>query len=126
LESKNWPIPTYVYGFVSNMPDFMAAASVLVTKAGPGTVSEALNAGLPMILYSRLPGQEDGNIAYVTEMGAGVWAPTPEQITTILREWVTIPERLAEISATCRHVARPQAARTIAHILADNLGIGKL
>jgi 1,2-diacylglycerol 3-beta-galactosyltransferase len=126
LESKNWPIPTFVYGFVSNMPDFMAAASVLVTKAGPGTVSEALNAGLPMILYSRLPGQEDGNIAYVTEMGAGVWAPTPEQITTILREWVTIPERLAEISATCRHVARPQAARTIAHILADNLGIGKL
>lgn len=125
LESKTWPIPTFVYGFVSNMPDFMAAASVLVTKAGPGTVSEALNAGLPMILYSRLPGQEDGNIAYVTEMGAGVWAPTPEQITTVLRQWVTVPERLAEVSATCRKAARPQAARTIAHILADNLGIIK-
>jgi 1,2-diacylglycerol 3-beta-galactosyltransferase len=124
LESRSWPIPTFIYGFVSNMPDFMNAASVLVTKAGPGTVSEALNAGLPMILYSRLPGQEDGNITYVTEVGAGVWAPTPEQITSVLRQWVLTPERLVEISATCRKVARPQAARTIAHILADNLGIG--
>lgn len=124
LEARTWAIPTFIYGFVRNMPDIMTAASVLVTKAGPGTVSEALNTGLPMILYSRLPGQEDGNITYVTEIGAGVWAPTPEQITNVLRQWVMAPEQLAEISATCRRAARPQAARTIAHILADNLGIG--
>ncbi len=75
LLSNTWPIPTFIYGFVREMPDFMRAADVLVTKAGPGTISELLNAGLPMILYSRLPGQEDGNVTYVVSEGAGLWAP---------------------------------------------------
>ena len=64
LEAHNWRIPAFVYGFVKNMPDFMTAADVLVTKAGPGTISEAFIAGLPLILYSRMPGQEDGNVAF--------------------------------------------------------------
>jgi 1,2-diacylglycerol 3-beta-galactosyltransferase len=64
------------------------AADVLVTKAGPGTICEALNAGLPMALYSRLPGQEEGNIDYVCKNGAGVWAPHPECIVAALRNWV--------------------------------------
>jgi 1,2-diacylglycerol 3-beta-galactosyltransferase len=69
-----------VYGFVQDMPDFMRAADVLITKAGPGTISEAFIAGLPMILYSRLPGQEDGNVGYVVDNGAGVWAPRPDAV----------------------------------------------
>jgi len=75
LEARSWPIPTFIYGFVRNMPDLMSAADILVTKAGPGTITEALNAGLPIILYSRLPGQEEGNVTYVTAEGAGIWAP---------------------------------------------------
>jgi 1,2-diacylglycerol 3-beta-galactosyltransferase len=75
LEAATWPDHTFIYGFVRNMPDMMEAADILLTKAGPGTISEALNAGLPMILYSRLPGQEDGNIHYVVDEGAGIWAP---------------------------------------------------
>ena len=35
------------------------AADFIVTKAGPGTIAEALNAHLPIILYSKLPGQDD-------------------------------------------------------------------
>ena len=47
------------------MPDFMRASDFIVTKAGPGTIAEALNAELPIILYSKLPGQEDGNVTFV-------------------------------------------------------------
>ena len=41
LEAHDWPIPFYVYGFTNDLPDFMRAADVLVTKAGPGTIAEA-------------------------------------------------------------------------------------
>lgn len=123
LEKVKWRIPTFVYGFVREMPDFMRAADVLVTKAGPGTISEALNASLPMILYSRLPGQEDGNVSYVVSNGAGVWAPHPDQIVTALQTWLKRPDERALAAQACTQLARPQAARQIARILADEVGI---
>jgi 1,2-diacylglycerol 3-beta-galactosyltransferase len=123
LEARQWPIPTLIYGFVREMPDFMRAADILVTKAGPGTISEALIAGLPMILYSALPGQEDGNVNYVTTHGAGVWAPRPDLIVPILRDWLDHPEQRHKASDAARQLARPQAARSAAHILASQLGI---
>jgi 1,2-diacylglycerol 3-beta-galactosyltransferase len=123
LENQNWPIPTFVYGFVRDMPDFMRAADILVTKAGPGTISEALNAGLPMILYSRLPGQEDGNVEYVVSEGVGVWAPNPILILAALKEWVDNPDKRDLASQACRRLARPQAARDIARILAQQIGV---
>jgi 1,2-diacylglycerol 3-beta-galactosyltransferase len=123
LESVHWPMPVFIYGFVHEMPDFMRAADILLTKAGPGTVTEAINAGLPMVLYSRLPGQEDGNVVYVVSEGAGVWAPRPREIVRVLKDWLDHPEKRVAAANNCRRVANPQAARQIAHILADWAGL---
>lgn len=125
LEANRWRIPVRVYGFVREMPDFMRASDVLVTKAGPGTISEALIAGLPMILYSRLPGQEDGNVSYVVSEGAGVWAPRPDEIVSALQSWLRHPEQRAGAAAACRRLARPDAARKIAHILTERVGMAE-
>jgi 1,2-diacylglycerol 3-beta-galactosyltransferase len=123
LEAWQWPMTTLIYGFVHEMPDFMRAADILVTKAGPGTISEALNAGLPMILYSRLPGQEDGNVGYVISEGVGVWAPKTSDIITALQAWITHPKQRELVADACCKAARPEAAREIAHILSNRLGI---
>src|SRR3989304_6121682 len=69
LVAAPWTVPTHIYGFVTEMPDFMRAADVLVSKAGPGTICEALNAGLPIILYGYLPGREGGSGAIVLRGG---------------------------------------------------------
>ncbi len=122
LQRRRWPIPVRVYGFVQRMPDFMRAADVLITKAGPGTICEALNAHLPMILYSRLPGQEDGNVDYVVRHGAGLWAPEPAQVVAALRAWLQRPEEIRARRAACRRLARPEAARQIAALLGRQLG----
>ena len=37
-------------GFITNMPEYMVAADILVTKAGPGTIAEAASVGLPLML----------------------------------------------------------------------------
>jgi 1,2-diacylglycerol 3-beta-galactosyltransferase len=114
LESHAWSIPATIYGFTRDMPDFMRAADVLVTKAGPGTIAEALNAGLPIILYSRLPGQEDGNVTFVTGVGAGVWAPTAEKVVSTLQKWTSQPGEYMKAVEACRASARPDASRNIA------------
>jgi 1,2-diacylglycerol 3-beta-galactosyltransferase len=123
LRALEWPMPTFIYGFVRDMPDFMRAADILVTKAGPGTISEALNAGLPMILYSRLPGQEDGNVDYVISEGVGVWAPKTSHIISALHAWITHPGQRDLVAEACIQSAHPEAARTIAHILVDRLQV---
>lgn len=121
LEAADWPVPAYIYGFVKNMPDLMQAADVLVTKAGPGTVSEALNAGLPTILYSYLPGQEAGNVTYLVEHGAGIWAPTPGEVVAGLRGWFEKPAAYEEAARAARSLARPDAARQIAGLLLEQI-----
>ncbi len=123
LESRTWPIPTFIYGFTREMPDFMRAADVLVTKAGPGTISEALNAGLPLLLYARLPGQEDGNVKFVVREGLGHWVPRPPYLVNVLREWIEHPHVRESFAARCRQKARPQAALTIARIVGEQLGL---
>ena len=115
LESRNWPQPTFIYGFERRMPTMMRAASLLVTKAGPGTITEALNAGLPMVLYSHLPGQETGNIDYVVEAGVGLWAPGPRRTAEAVHWWLTNDDALDKAGRACQEIANPQAAEDIAH-----------
>jgi 1,2-diacylglycerol 3-beta-galactosyltransferase len=123
LEKFHWQIPTRIYGFVQEMPDFMRAADILVSKAGPGTISEAFIAGLPVILYSRLPGQEDGNVGYAVDNNAGVWAPRPEAVVEALGKWLENPELRHSASQACLRLARPQASREIARLLAAQVGV---
>jgi 1,2-diacylglycerol 3-beta-galactosyltransferase len=123
LKAHNWPIPVFIYGFVREMPEFMYAADILVTKAGPGTISEALISGLPMVLYSRLPGQEDGNVDLVVSGGAGIWAPRPKRVAAAIRTWLDNPSLYRQAQEACQHLARPRAARQIARMLVDYLPV---
>jgi 1,2-diacylglycerol 3-beta-galactosyltransferase len=112
-----------ICGFTRDMPDFMRAADFIVTKAGPGTIAEALNAQLPIILYSKLPGQEDGNVTFVEEEGAGVWAPNPHDVVRTLTRWISRPAERQEVIENCRRAGKPGAARTIAHMIGEKLGL---
>lgn len=125
LEAHKWENPTLIYGFTREMPNFMRAADFIVTKAGPGTIAEALNAELPIILYSKLPGQEDGNVSFVEEEGAGVWAPNPQDVVRALTRWISRPELRQKMIENCRRAGRPEAARTIAHIIGEKLGLAQ-
>ena len=123
LDTEDWSLPTFIYGFTHEMPNFMHSADILLTKAGPGTISEAFISGLPMILYSRMPGQEDGNVSYVVSEGAGVWAPEPNRIIEVLRNWIDHPSEREKVAANSRRLARPDASHLIARAIADQLGV---
>lgn len=121
LKAIAWPIPTFVYGFVRQIAEFMHAADILVTKAGPSTIAEALVSGLPMVLYRRLPGQEDGNVPYVVSHGAGVWAPRPDQVAHAVQSWLSRPASLRRAREACKRLAKPDAANEIARLIMEEL-----
>lgn len=119
LENFSWDIPAHIYGFVTNMPEFMRASDILISKAGPGTISEALIAELPIILYHRISGQEEGNVSYVIDGGAGIWAPDIDDIITALKELLDDPKKRKQAVSNAKNLARPNAAREIARAIAE-------
>ncbi|MBI5934900.1 MAG: glycosyltransferase [Chloroflexi bacterium] len=123
LEARKWRVPTRIYGFTRELPDFMRAADAIVTKAGPGTIAEALIAGLPIILNARLPGQEDGNVTYVQKERVGVWAPRSERVVQTLKKWLETPNDRERFSENCRRAARPESARIIARFIGSQVGL---
>lgn len=124
LEFVNPRVPAMrVLGFVNNIPELMGAADVLVTKAGPGTIAEAFIAGLPIILYDAVPGQEEGNVNYVVNRGAGAWCPVlPSAVVKQLKLLLADPQRLAAMRKASANLAKPDSAFAIARIVASVAG----
>ncbi len=108
-------VPARVFGFVQNMPEMMHASDVIVTKAGPGTICEALACHLPIILSGYVPGQEEGNVTYVEESNVGMLAHDSLELITILRRLLQPEsELLRQELENAKRVSRPQASFDIA------------
>jgi 1,2-diacylglycerol 3-beta-galactosyltransferase len=115
LEKVDWEIPTTVFGFVTNMRELMGASDVIVTKAGPSTISEALIIGLPILLSGFIPGQEEGNVEYVMNKGAGILTEKPQLIAATLAQWLQPEnETLPQMAQKAQRLGHPQAALDIA------------
>ncbi len=118
LLAAPWQIPVNIQGFVTNMPDWMRASDLVITKAGPGTIMEALACDLPVLLSGFLPGQETGNVTFVESSGVGILCQEPSEIALVVRAWLTPGNAtLAQLAARAHELARPRAALDIAKTL---------
>lgn len=118
LSGRSWPVSVQVKGFVNNMSEWMAASDLIVSKAGPGTIAEALIRGLPIVLSGFLPGQEAPNVEYVTQSGVGTFSRDPKIIARIVSDWVANPRLLEERSKRAKVLGRPNATYDIVREIA--------
>ncbi|XP_009595112.1 monogalactosyldiacylglycerol synthase 2, chloroplastic-like [Nicotiana tomentosiformis] len=110
LQSLEWNIPVKIKGFQKQMEKWMGACDCIITKAGPGTIAEALIRGLPIILNDYIPGQEKGNVPYVVDNGAGVFTRSPRETARIVAEWFsTKSDELKTMSEKALKLAQPDA-----------------
>jgi 1,2-diacylglycerol 3-beta-galactosyltransferase len=115
LDALPWQRPTRIYGFVDNMEVLMTAADLLVTKAGPGTITEAAAVGLPLVISGAIPFQESPNTRYVVANGAGVSAPGPGKVAAaVARLFGPDRSQLEALRAGIRRIAVPDAIWHIA------------
>ncbi len=115
-------VPVRILGFVHNMPEMMRASDVIVTKAGPGTISEALACHLPIVLSGYVPGQEEGNVDYVLQNDVGVMAYDALELVDALRRLIkpgsTFMRRQVE---NAKRISRPRASFDIAECILSYL-----
>jgi 1,2-diacylglycerol 3-beta-galactosyltransferase len=120
LLAMDLPTPTLVLGFVDTIPELMRASDLLIGKAGPGTIVEALATELPMIITSHLPGQETPNIRFVTESGIGEYVPRPERLLSAVERLLGDDRhQLQTMAGNALTVARPYASIDIARRCLD-------
>ena len=125
LAERPWPtnVGATILGFVDNMEEYMGAASLLVTKAGPGTIAEATTMGLPCVLSSFLPGQEEGNVAFVESSGFGAYRSDNVALAELVVAYLKDDAQLRRLSDAARRASRPEATMAIAKDLAKLVGV---
>ncbi len=107
-----------VLGYATNVRQLMAAADVLVTKAGGLSLAEALAAELPVVCFGSLPGHEARNEAFVVAAGVALAARSPAELGGVLRRVLARRDALDGLRAAGRALRRPHAAGELAdHLL---------
>jgi len=102
-----------VLGFVPEVRSLMAAADLLITKAGGMTLAEAIATELPLLLYGSLPGQEHHNERFAARAGIALAARSKRELVRLLERALAEPELLEHLRESVRRVRHPRAAQRI-------------
>ncbi|MGB9793053.1 MAG: MGDG synthase family glycosyltransferase, partial [Thermacetogeniaceae bacterium] len=106
-----------VLGYSRQVPEFMRAATCLISKGGGITVSEALAAELPMIIYKPLPCQEEDNRDFMVKRGAALAPATIGELAEALERLLTEPSLRERMREAASRLKKPDAAHRIALLL---------
>lgn len=117
LARRNGGSTVRIEGFVDNVHQWLRAADVLVTKAGPTTIAEAAALRLPMVLWGAIPAQETPNVELVVRCGAGKWAPQPDRAAAAVQHLLEHPVVAAEMGQRAGELVRFGAGDRIAGIV---------
>ncbi len=101
-------------GFTTEMDKYMAAADLMVGKAGGLTTSEALARGLPMALIEPIPGQEERNADHLLEAGAAIRCNNLPAAAWKIAALLDDSPRFTRMKDAARNLGRPGAAAAIA------------
>lgn len=112
-----------VQPFIDDMPAALAAADIVIGRAGASAVAEICAVGRPSLLvpYPFAGDHQKVNADSIAKEGAALWLPsadaTPERIAQELRTLMNDPARLISMAARASQLGRPNAARAIAQDL---------
>ncbi|CAM3751365.1 glycosyltransferase [Cohnella lubricantis] len=112
-----------VFGYVESIHELMSIASCIVTKPGGLTLTEAMQARLPIFLYRPMPGQELNNARYLAAKGAAVICRTPGALAAEIESTLESPGRRSAMQSAIDTLRKEGAADRIALDILQNLPI---
>jgi len=109
-----------VMGYTNKMHELMKLSDLFIGKPGGLSTAEALVCGLPMVIFSPIPGQEERNSDHLLEEGIAIRC---NELTTIgfkINRLLGDPERLLQMRQNTRRLAHPRATQTIVDTLLED------
>jgi UDP-N-acetylglucosamine:LPS N-acetylglucosamine transferase len=86
--------------YTKEIAPVMAAADVVMGKAGPNTLFESVMLGKPFIATAYIPGQEQANLSFIQRHGLGWVALRPSELHSLLNTLIHTTDSLNAMSAT--------------------------
>ncbi|MCU1266811.1 MAG: hypothetical protein JWM21_3129 [Acidobacteria bacterium] len=108
------PVTLNVLGWCDDVAALMQAATLLVTKPGGLTITEAVACELPVILFDAIPGPELRNAERLVEAGVGVATNGTEQTVAAVLSLLRDERARYAMSLNARELRPPAAAAGIA------------
>ena len=109
-----------VFGHVEFIADLMSVSSLIITKPGGLTTSEALAKGLPIVVLNPLPGQEVKNCDFLVEAKVARKAPSVEGLPRVIQQLIDNPHELQSLAANARKIGKPKSALDAARLALEN------
>ncbi len=106
-----------VMGYVDDIPGWMGAADLLISKPGGMTSAEAMASSLPMVIYAPIPGQEERNSDQLLEKGAAIKCNEITILGYKVGQLLGTPKRLEQMRDAARKMGRPHAAEMVVRTL---------
>ena len=101
--------------FIDNVEDYMHCSDLIITKPGGLTVSESLQCGLPMAIYSAYPGQEAKNTEFLIESGVAMrLRKNPGETVAAL---INYDSKLMDMTAKCKKLCRGNSNELILNLI---------
>ena len=73
-----------VLGYVRDMDSRLSCTDVLIAKAGPNMILEAVKMCVPVLITGHILGQEEKNYQYIVENGYGLNCGSPKELSDAL------------------------------------------
>ncbi len=103
-----------VLGFTGELPEYMAAADLAVSKPGGLSLAELAAARLPAILTQPIPGHEERNLRLWKSLGAAAeGVGDGEAVARLALEILGDGDRLGSMRAVLETLSRPEAAENL-------------
>ncbi len=78
-----------IYSFVHNMNEFLENSHIILTKAGPNMLLEAVKSGTAVVVTGYILGQENYNYEFITKNKFGFKCTNPNEIYSKLKKFIT-------------------------------------
>ncbi|MCM8811890.1 MAG: hypothetical protein NC910_02415 [Candidatus Omnitrophica bacterium] len=111
-----------VFGHVEFISDLMSVASMIITKPGGLTTSEALAKGLPLVILNPLPGQEIKNADFLTRSRAACLTQDVISMPRVVQHLIEHPEELKVMASQAMKIGKPNAALDTARLVLNYQG----
>ncbi len=115
--AQRYPARLVPQGFTDKVERLMACADLAITKPGGLTSSECLAMGLPMIVNSPIPGQEERNSDYLLEQGVALKAFDDVTLEYRVRYLLEHPAKLQDMRAKAKALGRADAGKRVLEIV---------
>lgn len=104
-----------VEGYVDAMADYVAASDVVVGKAGPASVYEALAVGRPVLVTGYAGLNERGVVAFLEQRSLGRFVRDARELRREIRRFRDDPDALHAVAARCLELGLRAQTDAVAH-----------